>query len=44
MAVMAALAVAIVWLGLAPQPVLNAAGPALESLRQAAELALAASR
>jgi NADH-quinone oxidoreductase subunit M len=44
MAVMAALVVAIVWLGLAPQPVMNAAGPALESLRQAAEASLAAGR
>jgi NADH-quinone oxidoreductase subunit M len=35
--VLAALVVAIVWLGLAPQPVLEAAGPALESARAAAE-------
>jgi NADH:ubiquinone oxidoreductase subunit 4 (subunit M) len=42
--VMAALVVAIVWLGLAPQPVLNAAAPALEGLRQAAEAMLTAGR
>jgi NADH-quinone oxidoreductase subunit M len=43
-AVLAALVVAIVWLGLAPQPVLNAAAPALESVRQAAEAMLTAGR
>jgi NADH-quinone oxidoreductase subunit M len=35
-AVLAVLAVAIVWLGVAPQPVLNTAGPALERVQQAA--------
>jgi NADH-quinone oxidoreductase subunit M len=35
MAVMAALVATIIWLGLAPQPLLNAAGPALESVGQA---------
>lgn len=43
-AVMAVLVVAIVWLGLAPQPVLNAAAPAIEALQQAAAALLAASR
>jgi NADH-quinone oxidoreductase subunit M len=42
MAIMTALIVAIVWLGLYPQPILDAAGPALQSLQRSAVAALAA--
>src|SRR5690606_9648953 len=42
--VLAALVVVIVWLGVAPQPVLNAAAPALETVQAAAEALLAAGR
>jgi NADH-quinone oxidoreductase subunit M len=44
MALLAALAAAIIWLGLAPQPVLSAAGPALEALPQTIEPIIAAGR